>query len=102
MKDIVESESPPSGEGMDGLTPLTADASDGEIEERIRRTGTPHFHSGGTAAMGKVVDAEGKVFGVKGLRIADASVLPMPMGGHPQATLYAMAEQLVSFMIADA
>ncbi|KAK7756424.1 hypothetical protein SLS62_001650 [Diatrype stigma] len=104
MSSIVEGETPPSGEGLDGygLTPLTADASDGEIEERIRRTGMQHHHSGGTAAMGKVVDGEGKVLGVGGLRIADASIVPMPLGGHPQATLYAMGEQLASMIIENA
>ncbi|KAH9985876.1 choline dehydrogenase [Xylariaceae sp. FL0662B] len=102
MKTIVESESPPRGKGLDGLTPLTADSSDEDIKERIRRTGMQHHHSGGTAAMGKVVDAEGKVLGVKGLRVADASIVPIPLGGHPQATLYAMAEQLASIIIQDA
>ncbi|KAI1082068.1 choline dehydrogenase [Whalleya microplaca] len=102
MKAIVDSESPPSGNGLDGLTPLAADASDEAIEQRIRRTGMQHHHSGGTAAMGTVVDGEGKVFGVKGLRVADASIVPMPLSGHPQATLYAMAEQLASFIIEDA
>ncbi|KAH9906198.1 choline dehydrogenase [Xylariomycetidae sp. FL2044] len=101
MKSIIESETPPSGEGLDGLTPLTADASDEAIEERIRRTGMQHHHSGGTAAMGKVVDVEGRVHGVKGLRVADASIIPIPLGGHPQATLYAMAEQLASLIIED-
>lgn len=99
MKSIIEGESPPSGEGFDGLTPLDASASDEAIEERIRRTGMQHHHSGGTAAMGKVVDGEGRVLGVKGLRVADASIIPMPLGGHPQATLYPMAEQLVTFVI---
>lgn len=57
---------------------------------------------GGTAAMGKVVDGEGKVLGVKRLRVTDASILPVPLSGHPQATLYAMGEQLSSFIIKDA
>ncbi|KAI0855705.1 choline dehydrogenase [Xylaria cubensis] len=101
MSGIVEGESPPSGEGLDGLQPLTADATDEAIEERIRRTGTQHHHSGGTAAMGKVVDTEGRVLGVRKLRCADASILPIPLGGHPQATLYPMAEQLASMIIED-
>ncbi|KAI0178121.1 choline dehydrogenase [Pestalotiopsis sp. NC0098] len=96
MKTVVEGETPPSGEGLQGLKPLTASSSDEELEERIRLTGMQHFHSGGTAAMGTVVDVYGKVFGVEGLRIADASIVPIPLGGHPQATLYAMAEQLAS------
>ncbi|OAQ59179.1 glucose dehydrogenase [Pochonia chlamydosporia 170] len=102
MKSIVESETPPSGDGLPDLTPLTADAGDEAIEQRIRQTGTQHHHSGGTASMGKVVDGEGKVMGVTGLRVADASVLPLPLGGHPQATLYPMAEQIASFIIRDA
>ncbi|RYC59742.1 hypothetical protein CHU98_g6481 [Xylaria longipes] len=101
MSAIVESETPPSGEGLDGLKPLTANASDEAIEERIRRTGMQHHHSGGTAAMGEVVDVEGRVIGVKKLRCADASILPIPLGGHPQATLYPMAEQLASMIIGD-
>lgn len=102
MKAIVDSESPPSGEDLDGLTPLTADVTDEGIEERIRCTGMQHHHSGGTAAMGKVVDGEGKVLGVRRLRVADASILPLPLSGHPQATLYTMGEQLSSFIIKDA
>ncbi|KAI7787522.1 hypothetical protein LA080_015743 [Diaporthe eres] len=98
---IVESEAPPRGPGLEGLEPLTADASDEEIEERIRRTGTQHHHSGGTVAMGKVVDAEGRVLGVKGLRVADASIIPIPLGGHPQSTLYAMAEQIVRMIVGE-
>jgi choline dehydrogenase-like flavoprotein len=98
LKSMIEAESPPSGEGFEKLTPLTADASDEEIEDRIRHAGMQHHHSGGTTAMGKVVDEEGRVLGVKGLRVADASIIPMPLGGHPQATLYPMAEQLASFV----
>lgn len=94
---IVEAETPPSV-GQD-LAPLTAESTDAEIEDRIRRTGMHHHHSGGTAAMGAVVDAEGRVVGVEGLRVADASVIPVPMGGHPQATLYAMAEQIAAMII---
>ncbi|KAK7962721.1 uncharacterized protein PG986_003546 [Apiospora aurea] len=118
MKGIVAAESPPavvgkigaaaeSGEGPEGndngadLVPLTADTSPEALEDRIRRTGLAHAHPGGTAAMGKVVDTEGKVLGVRGLRVADASIVPIPLGGHPQATLYAMAEQLASFILGD-
>ncbi|KAH8163869.1 hypothetical protein CIB48_g4374 [Xylaria polymorpha] len=101
LKGIVESEAPPVKDGLDGLTPLTADTSDEVILDRLQRTGEQHQHSGGTAAMGTVVDGEGKVFGVTGLRVADASIIPVPLGGHPQATLYAVAEQLASMILAD-
>ncbi|KAK2603885.1 hypothetical protein QQS21_003920 [Conoideocrella luteorostrata] len=85
MKLLIDGESPPAGDGLLDLTPLLADIGDVEIEERIRRTGMQHHHSGETAAMGKVVDAEGKVLGVKGLRVADAIIVLILLGGHPQS-----------------
>ncbi|KAI1175283.1 GMC oxidoreductase [Nemania sp. FL0916] len=101
---IVECESPPDKapeKAYSSFTPLTLDSSHGDIDTRLRETGEPHQHSGGTAAMGKVVDGEGRVFGVTGLRVADASIIPVPLGGHPQASLYAMAEQIASMILAD-
>ncbi|KAF2994022.1 hypothetical protein E8E14_001832 [Neopestalotiopsis sp. 37M] len=101
MESVVESESPPSGEGLGDLAPLIEQSSDEAIQDRISLTGTQHHHSGGTAAMGEVVDVEGRVLGVQGLRVVDASIIPVPLGGHPQATLYVMAEQLASIITRD-
>ncbi len=58
-----------------------------------------HAHSAGTAAMGKVVDTQLRVKGVRGLRVADASVFPVAIGGHPQATLYGVAEQAAEMIL---
>ncbi|KAL9087039.1 MAG: hypothetical protein Q9165_006867 [Trypethelium subeluteriae] len=98
LRDEIEAESPPQIEGL-SFEPLTPDAPDSEIDDRIRKTGVQHHHSGGTAAMGPVTDTECRVKGVKGLRIVDASVIPVPIGGHPQSTLYAMAEQAADMII---
>jgi len=60
-------------------------------------------HHAGTAAMlprdlGGVVDPELKVYGVQGLRVVDASVMPMIPATHLQATVYAIAEKVSRFI----
>jgi choline dehydrogenase-like flavoprotein len=82
-----------------GKTLLTPESSDDEIEQRIRATGIADKHAGGTAAMRKVVRPDLKVVGVGGLRVVDASVLSVAIGGHTQATLYALAEQAAEIIL---
>ncbi|KAL3475778.1 putative glucose dehydrogenase [Aspergillus californicus] len=93
-KDYIDAEVPPPG-----LPALSAQSTDSEIEARIRATGLAHHHPAGTAAMGRVVDPELRVHGVHGLRVVDASILPVSIGGHPQATLYAVAEQAADLIM---
>jgi choline dehydrogenase-like flavoprotein len=55
-------------------------------------------HPCGTCAMmpeglGGCVDAELRVYGVDGLRVVDASVMPLIVGTALQATVYAVAEK---------
>lgn len=93
-KEFVASEVTPPG-----LPELNSQSADKEIDERIRSTGVAHAHASGTAAMGKVVGPDLRVLGVEGLWIADSSVFPVPIGGHPQATLYALAEQAANIIL---
>lgn len=61
---------------------------------RARDNGSTVMHPSGTCAMASVVDSECRVYGVKGLRVVDASVFPMPLSTHYQAPVYAVAEQV--------
>lgn len=59
-----------------------------ELEEYIRNVADTDYHYAGTCCMGDpneartVVDPQLRVKGVKNLRVADASVMPIPMHGN--------------------
>lgn len=88
-------------EAPPGMPSLSAESTNADIDTRIRAAGLSHAHAAGTASMGKVVDTELCVYGLTGLRVADASVLPVAIGGHPQATLYGIAEQAAELILHD-
>jgi choline dehydrogenase-like flavoprotein len=48
-----------------------------------------------------VVDEKLKVRGVSGLRIADASIMPSLIGGHPQMPVYGIAEKAADLIKVD-
>ncbi|KAL8799140.1 MAG: hypothetical protein Q9182_006115 [Xanthomendoza sp. 2 TL-2023] len=80
--------------------PGPAVQTDAEILNYIRRTVAPVWHAAATCKMGHsadrmaVVDGEARVYGVEGLRVVDASSFPFLPPGHPQATVYALAEKI--------
>jgi choline dehydrogenase len=75
--------------------------TDEEILAYVQAAATPIFHAVGTCAMGKrgdanaVVDVHGRVFGVGHLRVVDSSVFPISLPGHPQSSVYMLAEKIV-------
>ncbi|KAF8888747.1 hypothetical protein BD779DRAFT_1611207 [Infundibulicybe gibba] len=67
--------------------------SDAAIDARVFEWGATFYHPAGTCSMGKVVDGQCRVKGLNNLRVVDASIIPLPLGAHYQATVYALAEK---------
>ncbi|KAK1658760.1 hypothetical protein BDP55DRAFT_757593 [Colletotrichum godetiae] len=96
-KDFIAGETAP-----DAFEPVSLDDTDDYLNSRLAAGGVTTWHPHGTCSMGKVVDSEFEVKGVKGLRVVDASVLPVPMAAHLMAPLYAMAEQAAAIITGNA
>jgi choline dehydrogenase len=77
--------------------------SDADIELFIRSTALTVHHPVGTCQMGTgseaVVDGELRVNGIDSLRVADASVFPILMGGNTNAPTVMVAERAVDFIL---
>ena len=82
--------------------------SDAELVSAAGDVGTTIFHPVGTAKMGRieapltVVDAQLRVVGLGGLRIADASVMPRITSGNTAAPTMMIAEKAAAMILADA
>jgi choline dehydrogenase len=59
-----------------------------------RRTMRNYFHPAGTCGIGRVVDERGRVLGIDGLVLADASVMPTIPRANTNVTTVAIAERL--------
>jgi len=81
------------------LFPGPSVVSDADIDAWIRRTAETIYHPVGTCRMGvagdgmAVVDDKLKVFGLEGLRVVDASVMPTLVGGNTNAPTIMIAER---------
>ena len=81
--------------------------SDGAIETFIRQTVGTLFHPVGTCKMGTddqaVVDPKTlRVHGLQGLRVVDASIMPLIVSGNTVAATYMLAEKAADLIKAEA
>lgn len=72
---------------------MPASDSDADILDYIQRHTVPSYHPVGTCAIGSVVDSELRVQGVDGLRVVDASVMPVIISGNTNAPTIMIAEK---------
>lgn len=88
--------------GADDLQSLVLDAD--KLAEHVRTNVAGTFHVCGTCRMGAaddpeaVVDPEGRVYGIGGLRVADASVMPTVPRGNTNLPTIMVAEKLAATM----
>ncbi|KAK3693381.1 hypothetical protein B0T22DRAFT_436567 [Podospora appendiculata] len=77
-----------------------------QAREIVRQRQISVFHVSGSCAMlpreeGGVVDERLQVYGVRGLRVVDASIFPLEPLGNIQSTVYAVAERAADFIKED-
>ncbi len=95
-------------------TRVFADLNNGEIcpgpgndvEQLGRKHATTIWHPAGTCKMGRdamaVVDPRLRVYGLDGLRVVDASIMPVVTSGNTHAPCVMIAEKAADMILADA
>ena len=88
-------------DGIEALPGLSV-TSDKDILTYIQESAITIYHAAATCKMGAsndtmaVLDSQAQVYGVQNLRVVDASSFPFLTPGHPQATVYALAEKIAA------
>ncbi|HRW08774.1 MAG TPA: GMC family oxidoreductase N-terminal domain-containing protein [Caldilineaceae bacterium] len=90
----------------DGIDNLTKEdlATDAALDAWILRTATTSHHSSSTCKMGPasdplaVVDQFGKVHGLEGIRVADASIMPDCIRANTNVTTMVIGERIADFI----
>ncbi|CAL1705803.1 unnamed protein product [Somion occarium] len=96
LKDIIAREAKPGPEVV----------TDEQIKDHIKSNVGTSWHVSGSCSMlpkdmGGVVDPKLKVYGTKNIRVVDLSIMPILVSTHPQASVYAIAEQAADIIKAD-
>lgn len=96
LKNIIQGQSVPPA-------PLTDDEA---VKGFIRQAFSSGSHLMGTCAVAKrelggVVNNRLIVYGTSNIRVVDASIIPLPIAAHIQATVYAIAERATDLIKRD-
>lgn len=79
-------------------------SEDKDLREYLRQTGVSNLHPVGTCRMGRapddVVDPQLKVYGIEGLRVADASIMPSIVAGNTNAPSIMIGEKCAAMVLA--
>ena len=95
----------PAFDGIRGkeIAPGPDVQSESELKAWLKRAGGTTLHPVGTCKMGidamAVVDAELKVHGIDGLRVADASIMPIISSGNTNAPTIMIGEKAADMVL---
>ena len=88
------------------VVPGPAVPTDEQLIEDMRNRGVSNLHPVGTCRMGTgadaVVDPRLRVHGIRGLRVADASIMPQVVGGNTNAPSIMIGEKCAAMVLEDA
>jgi choline dehydrogenase len=101
----IAAAAPISGLIAEEMHPGPKTQTDEEIIDFIRKNGATTFHPVGTCKMGhdamSVVDDRLRVHGIEGLRVADASIMPMIISGNTSVPCMMIGEKCADMILAD-
>lgn len=84
------------------ISPGVECQTDEQLDEFVRNHAETAFHPCGTCKMGydemAVVDGEGRVHGLEGLRVVDASIMPQIITGNLNATTIMIGEKIADMI----
>ena len=85
------------------LAPGPTQITDDEILDWVRKAAETTYHPVGTCKMGSdamaVVDAQLRVHGIDGLRVADASIMPTLTSGNTNAPSIMIGEKAADMVL---
>ena len=91
---------------VDEMQPGASVTDDADLANYVRQSGVSNQHPTSSCAMGHgpntVVDPRLRVHGIDGLRVADASIMPVAVGGNTNAPTIMIGEKAAAMILEDA